>query len=244
MFYIASKASSIALCCSLVAGCAMTLKSPELSSDHPASPSASESATPALPPTLQSNRSPGSPTHNDRVSNDAPAMDHSKHQSDMPMKSDHDGNTAQHDHADRSAGGEPGKAGDVTRDIRIAASDLMRYDPNQVTVKAGETVRFIVTNSGQVPHEFVIGDPVAQREHAEMMRTMPNMKHVDGNTLTLAPGETKTLLWRFSKDGEVEIACHVPGHYEAGMRGNILVGGASPTSQPTAEDEKHDDHKH
>jgi uncharacterized cupredoxin-like copper-binding protein len=94
----------------------------------------------------------------------------------------------------------------------------MRYTPEKLTVKSGQTVRFIVTNAGKIEHEFVIGDAEEQRQHAEMMKETPNMKHDEGNAVFLEPGETKELIWRFGKRGNVEVACHLPGHYEAGMR--------------------------
>jgi len=60
-------------------------------------------------------------------------------------------------------------------------------------------------------------------EHAEMMACMPGMKHEDGNSVSLEPGETKDLVWRFGKAGFVEIACHLPGYYEACMRAHVNV---------------------
>lgn len=84
-------------------------------------------------------------------------------------------------------------------------------------------MRFIVTNAGTQKHEFAIGDAEEHRQHAELMKEMLNMKHDEGNAVTLEPGETKELIWRFGKPGNVEIACHIPGHYEAGMHGIVTV---------------------
>jgi len=53
---------------------------------------------------------------------------------------------------------------------------------------------------------------------------MPDMVHEDANTLTLEPGETKSLVWQFTEAGKLEVACHIPGHYEAGMRSRVVVG--------------------
>lgn len=96
--------------------------------------------------------------------------------------------------------------------------DTMRYEPSSITVKTGETVRFVVQNKGQVTHEFGIGTRDEQRQHAEMMRAMPDMKHDDPNVVTVDPGQRKELIWQFTRAGTFEIACHVPGHYLAGMR--------------------------
>jgi uncharacterized cupredoxin-like copper-binding protein len=130
----------------------------------------------------------------------------------------------EHGHASKHANvGQPGKADQVQRTIEVKALDTMRYDPQTFTVKAGETIRFVVTNVGRLKHEFVIGDPAEQQAHAEMMKKMPGMVHEDPNALTLEPGETKTLIWQFGQAGVVEVACHVPGHYEAGMVAQVKV---------------------
>jgi uncharacterized cupredoxin-like copper-binding protein len=119
--------------------------------------------------------------------------------------------------------GQPGEADQAQRTIAVTTLDTMKYEPSTMTVKPGETIRFVVRNTGKLRHEFVIGDPQEQRAHAEMMKKMPGMVHEDPNALSLAPGETKTLIWQFGPTGLVEVACHVPGHYEAGMVAQIEV---------------------
>lgn len=145
-----------------------------------------------------------------------------KHTHDSPATADAHhmphGSTGHHD----SSAGQPGDASKVNRTIKITALDI-KYDKPEIAVKAGETVKFVVTNAGKLKHEFIIGNVQEQRQHAEMMKQMPGMVHEDANTLTLEPGETKSLVWQFTKTGALEIACHVPGHYEAGMRGKVTV---------------------
>ena len=249
MFYIRFRKLCVAFVAWLIAGCTATLTAPDLGSNHPANPSATESAMPAPSPTLKSYRTSASqaPGDNPGRKDDMEGMDHSQHgdSKQMAAKDDHDEHGSPHEHSGAAAG-KPGKANKVTREIKMAALDAMRYDPASITVKAGETIRFVVTNAGQLHHEFIIGDTNEQEEHAEMMRKMPNMKHEDNNTLTLAPGETKTLLWEFEKGGEFEIACHVPGHYEAGMRGKVSVSGASasPEKKRAVKEDDHADHEH
>lgn len=120
--------------------------------------------------------------------------------------------------------GKPGDARKVDRTIRIKALDTMRYDKRMLTVRAGETVRFIVTNAGRIRHEFVIGDAAEQREHEQEMQGMPGMAMPDeANGIGLAPGQTKSIVWQFAGPGTVELACHEPGHFEAGMRSDIRV---------------------
>jgi uncharacterized cupredoxin-like copper-binding protein len=136
----------------------------------------------------------------------------------------HHKKNAGHDHGTEiSAAGQVGSPEKVSRTIKITALDTMRYDKKSIQVKPGETVRFVVTNNGKIKHEFAIGTREEQREHAEMMASMPDMKHEEGNAISLEPGETKKLIWQFGKAGAVEIACHLPGHYEAGMKAKVNV---------------------
>ena len=117
----------------------------------------------------------------------------------------------------------PGNAKPDERIIRITALDI-RFDKMRLDARAGETVRFIVTNKGRLTHEFTIGDAGEQAEHEKEMQRMDGMVMPDeSNAITLKPGETKTLVWTFGKEPVVEFACHVPGHYEAGMVGEIFV---------------------
>ena len=137
------------------------------------------------------------------------------------------GSTGHHDHQHeaRSGGyfGHPGKADAVNRTVALNAGDDMRFQPGKLAVKAGETIRFVVRNTGKVRHEFMLGGAAEQAEHAKMMQQMPGMVHEEPNALTLEPGQEKKLIWRFTEPGDVEFACHVPGHYEAGMKGAVSI---------------------
>lgn len=127
-----------------------------------------------------------------------------------------------HEHGEPAIGkaGEPAK---VTRTITIDMNDTMRFAPAAITVKQGDVVRFVVKNSGKLKHELVIGSTVELKEHAQMMAKFPEMEHADANQVTLAPGKTGTVIWQFDKAGKVDFACLQPGHFEAGMKGQILV---------------------
>jgi len=132
-----------------------------------------------------------------------------------------------HHHSAHGAGnravGQPGHPDRIDRSIAVIASDTMRYDPPEITVRPGETIRFEVKNHGKLRHEFTIGDATEQRAHSEMMKRDPDMVHNDPNTITVEPGVAKTLVWQFGEAGELEIGCHVPGHYEAGMLAPVRV---------------------
>lgn len=122
-----------------------------------------------------------------------------------------------------SVAGKPGDPAKVSRTIAVTMDDAMRFTPGQISVKAGETIRFFVKNSGKIPHEMVIGTMSELKEHAEMMRKMPGMKHAEPNQTTLAPGQSGGIVWQFDKAGQVDFACLIPGHMEAGMIGKVTV---------------------
>ena len=119
--------------------------------------------------------------------------------------------------------GRPGDPAEVSRTVEIVMDDTMRFTPDEIDVKAGETVRFFVKNIGRQNHELILGSMDELREHAEMMRRMPDMQHAEPNMIALAPGQRGGLVWRFDTAGSVDFACLVPGHLEAGMVGKINV---------------------
>lgn len=130
-----------------------------------------------------------------------------------------------HSHGDdESAIGKPGIAKKVGRTITVTMSDNMRYTPSNIQVKQGETVRFVVKNSGQIKHELSLGTEKELLEHLEQMKKFPDMEHDEPSKITLAPGKQGEIVWQFTKSGTVNFACLMPGHYEAGMRGSIKVG--------------------
>ncbi len=116
--------------------------------------------------------------------------------------------------------GRAGKASEVDRTIRIEARDTL-FNVKQIHVRAGETFRFIITNKGELPHEFGIASAEEHEEHRAMMREMPDMKHEDPNLVTIEPGQTKELIWKFGRSSDLEFACDLPGHAEQGMTGII-----------------------
>lgn len=120
--------------------------------------------------------------------------------------------------------GHPGPGSGPVRVIHIRALDTLRFDPSRIVVTRGETVEFVVTNAGKLAHEFVIGDAAEQAAHEKEMEAMPNMSMEDDvNGISLPPGHTRTLVWTFTHGGTFEFACHIPGHFAAGMVGKIIV---------------------
>ena len=126
-------------------------------------------------------------------------------------------------HHGPSAIGEPGKATQVTRTVKVDMSDAMRFTPASIEARQGETIRFVITNSGQLKHELVLGTEKELKDHYEVMKKHPEMEHADPNMVTLAAGKTGEIVWRFTRAGKVDFACLQPGHYDAGMKGLVRV---------------------
>ena len=119
--------------------------------------------------------------------------------------------------------GQEGNPKKVTKTIKVDMTDAMRFTPSDVTVKRGETVKFVVHNDGKVLHEMVLGTKEAIGEHAELMKKFPEMEHAGANMAHVKPGTSGDIIWQFTKPGEFEFACLQPGHFEAGMVGKVLV---------------------
>lgn len=122
--------------------------------------------------------------------------------------------------------GEPAALADADRVVAITASDDLMFDPSEIKVTMGETIEFEVSNPGTVGHEFVIGDDSFQAVHADEMAGMEGdmLPPDEVYAISIVPGETRSIAWTFSADGVVKYGCHVPGHYEAGMVGDVMVG--------------------
>lgn len=119
-----------------------------------------------------------------------------------------------------------GREGDpmkVSRTIKVDMNDRMRFSPDSIHIKRGEVVRFEVRNSGKVMHEMVLGTMNELKEHAELMRKHPGMEHDEPYMAHVAPGKTERIVWHFTKPGEFYYGCLIPGHFEAGMVGKLIV---------------------
>lgn len=145
------------------------------------------------------------------------------HGSEQASATGHDHAAAGHAHHAETAIGLPGKAADVGRTIVVDMADTMRFSPENLNVKQGETVRLVVRNNGKIRHELTLGTIADLKEHAALMLKHPNMQHTDPNMVQVEPGEVKEVVWKFSKAGKVDFACLQPGHFEAGMKGLVQV---------------------
>ncbi|EJM23565.1 putative copper-binding protein [Pseudomonas sp. GM21] len=142
--------------------------------------------------------------------------------------------------------GQPAAAAKATRSVEVVMGD-MSFTPKNIEIKAGETVRFVLVNKGQLLHEFNLGDAVKHAKHQQEMLQMQQsgmltptgmkemdhgsmagmdhgaMKHDDPNSILVEPGKTAELIWTFTKATRLEFACNIPGHYQAGMVGKLTV---------------------
>lgn len=141
--------------------------------------------------------------------------------------------------------GQPAPAAKATRSVEVVMGD-MSFTPKAIDIKAGETVRFVLVNKGQLLHEFNLGDAAMHAKHQQEMMKMQQsgmltptgmkemghgamagmdhgMKHDDPNSVLVEPGKTTELTWTFTKATNLEFACNIPSHYQAGMVGKLTV---------------------
>ena len=141
--------------------------------------------------------------------------------------------------------GEKGDPNKIDRTVNIKMYDNY-YEPNFIEVKKGETIKFIVQNLGEMVHEYNIAtkemhikhQPEMQKlmEHGillvdkidmvkmkEMSKKDHSLSHSHSNSIMLEPKKTGVIIWKFSKNISLEMACNVPGHYESGMVGKIVL---------------------
>jgi uncharacterized cupredoxin-like copper-binding protein len=144
-----------------------------------------------------------------------------------------------------NAAGAPGEAAQVSRTVDVVMYDNY-YEPESITVQAGETIRFVVRNDGELVHEFNIGTAAMHAAHQDemmmmvdhgvlepdrinhdaakaMQASMGHGMHEEPNSVLLEPGDSAEIVWVFPDDGEIEFACNVPGHYDAGMQGYFSI---------------------
>lgn len=131
-----------------------------------------------------------------------------------------------HSHDETFSAGEPGnpkKPARVVQVTMIEKDGKMLFTPARIEVKKGEQIKFVLRNSGELDHEFLLATTAENLKHAEAMKKNPDMEHDDPNGKRLAPKKTAEIVWKFSKAGEFEFACLIPGHRESGMLGTVIV---------------------
>ncbi len=122
--------------------------------------------------------------------------------------------------------GRPADPKKAQRMVRVEMTDQMRFSPVEIAVQRGETIRFEVINKGKLEHELVLGTLAGLKQHLEHMKQHAGAAHEEGdkrNEVEVAPGKRGIIGWQFTKAGEFYYGCLVPGHFEAGMIGKVLV---------------------
>ncbi|MFA0694930.1 cupredoxin family protein [Vibrio sp. 10N.222.49.C9] len=143
-------------------------------------------------------------------------MDHSK--MDHSMMKDGKMDHSMMNMEGMSEVGMPATGAKPDKVVHVLLSDDMKITfKNKVDIEPNDVVQFVVMNTGKIDHEFSIGSASEQLEHREMMKNTGNHAHDSGSTVTVKPGKAKQLLWHFHGDNNVEFACNIPGHAEAGM---------------------------
>lgn len=121
--------------------------------------------------------------------------------------------------------GAPGNKGTV--EVPITLTEFEIQSP-RVEFETGTNYHFVVTNAGSVEHEFMLMAPLT-KDHMGMamdMETMDAMALAMIHSSDLPAGATASVEYTFTKPapaGQLEFACHTPGHYEADMRLPIVV---------------------
>lgn len=143
---------------------------------------------------------------------------------------------------EQKAWGIAAEAKSAKRVIEITMSDAMRFSPDLIEVKQGETVKFVIRNDGKMLHEFVLGTKKELDEHAALMLKFPGMEHDEPYMSHVPAGKAGEITWTFNRAGEFDFACLIAGHYQAGMVGKVKVS-AAKAAKP-GKDDGHADHKH
>lgn len=133
---------------------------------------------------------------------------------------------AGHSHGDDTAYGKPGDPKKPARIVSVAMSEKdgkMAFIPDRIEVRRGEQVKFALRNNGELDHELVLATLEENLKHAIEMQKNPDMEHDDPNAKRLAPKKTGEIVWQFTKAGEFDFSCLIPGHREAGMTGKVIV---------------------
>jgi uncharacterized cupredoxin-like copper-binding protein len=124
---------------------------------------------------------------------------------------------------EQQAWGIAGDADEVSQTVEIRMADTMRFTPDRLTVRIGETVRFVMYNEGKLMHELVIGTKTVLDKHAALMRKYPSMEHDEPYMAHVAPGKHGEIVWTFNRAGDFDFGCLIAGHYESGMVGKVKV---------------------
>ncbi len=115
------------------------------------------------------------------------------------------------------AGDRPSENAEQVVNVTIRDS---RFIPDHFEFPADTTVTFVVENTDPIDHEFLIGDEAVQQAHEE--GTEPHHGAKPGE-ISIPIGETRSTTYTFEEPGTLLIGCHLPTHYDYGMKGDITI---------------------
>ena len=141
--------------------------------------------------------------------------------------------------------GSKGNESDISRTIKVIMYDNY-YEPSSFQINAGETIKFEVENAGELVHEFNIANKMMHMKHQPEMEKMveneilfadsidknkmkkmakidKSMGHSHSNSVLLEPKQKGNIIWKFDNAVNIEVACNVPGHYQAGMIAKVNI---------------------
>ena len=141
--------------------------------------------------------------------------------------------------------GSKGNVNDISRVIKVVMYDNY-YEPSSFQINAGETIKFEVENAGELVHEFNIANKMMHIKHQPEMEKMveneilfadsidkdkmkkmakmdKSMGHSHSNSVLLEPKQKGDIIWKFDNAVNIEVACNVPGHYQAGMVAKVNI---------------------
>ena len=141
--------------------------------------------------------------------------------------------------------GSKGNENEISRIIKVIMYDNY-YDPSSFQINAGETIKFEVENAGDLVHEFNIANKMMHMKHQPEMEKMfdnqilfsdyidkekmkkmakmdKSMGHSHSNSVLLEPKQKGDIIWKFDNAVDVEVACNIPGHYQAGMIAEVNI---------------------
>lgn len=153
----------------------------------------------------------------------SPASSVSASSANPDVSSMPDAGMSMDDGMDVGALGEPADAANADQTIHLTASDQLKFEPATVNVKVGKTITFEIENTGTTDHEFVLGSPEYQTQHDQEMASGAMDMHDEPNAVVVPTGATASLTWKFTKAGTTRFACHEPGHFAAGMVGDLTA---------------------
>lgn len=119
-----------------------------------------------------------------------------------------------------------GRAGDAAKASRTVAIELTpagSCSPASIPVKQGETLRLVAKNAARSEQHLALGTAGDLKSYAEMVQKHPQMQASQASRIVVGPGESRELVWQFTKPGEFQLSCGVPARFDAASAGRVIV---------------------